>query len=236
MRTDIARAGVIAGASTLLMSTGAVTAQAQAPAASPAAVPTGGATAERSERRPRLKLRVGAKRLDVVAGRRATVRGSVRPGVAGLPVALQVSRGGAWRTIARERTSRAGRFSLADRRRATGSVRVRLRVSGARLGSRATTRGLGRLDVYRSANASWYGPGLYGNPLGCGGTLGTGTLGVAHKTLPCGTRVTFRKGSRSVRVRVIDRGPYVGGREYDLTAATAQRLGFRGHGPVLATR
>jgi rare lipoprotein A len=77
---------------------------------------------------------------------------------------------------------------------------------------------------------------LYGNPLGCGGTLGVGTLGVAHKTLPCGTKVTLRRGSRSVRVRVIDRGPYVGGREYDLTAATAQRLGFSGYGPVLVTR
>jgi rare lipoprotein A len=35
---------------------------------------------------------------------------------------------------------------------------------------------------------------------------------------------------------VIDRGPYVGGREYDLTAATAQRLGFYGHGPILVTQ
>jgi rare lipoprotein A (peptidoglycan hydrolase) len=48
--------------------------------------------------------------------------------------------------------------------------------------------------------------------------------------------VTFRRGDRSVRVPVIDRGPYVGGREYDLTAATARRLGFQGHGGVLTTR
>ena len=95
---------------------------------------------------------------------------------------------------------------------------------------------IGRLNVYRYAYASWYGPGLYGNPLGCGGTLGAGTLGVAHKTLPCGTKVTFRHGGRAVRVPVIDRGPYVGGREYDLTAATAQRLGFHGHGAILTTR
>jgi rare lipoprotein A len=38
--------------------------------------------------------------------------------------------------------------------------------------------------------------------------LTAGTLGVAHKTLPCGTRVTLRKGHRIVRVRVVDRGPY----------------------------
>jgi rare lipoprotein A (peptidoglycan hydrolase) len=47
--------------------------------------------------------------------------------------------------------------------------------------------------------------------------------------------VTFKRGKRSVRVPVIDRGPYVGGREYDLTAATAARLGFHGHGGILTT-
>ena len=182
------------------------------------------------------RLRIARRRLDVVAGRRASVRGSVRPGVRGQAVALQIRVPAGWRTIARNRTDPAGRFSLGDRRRRPGSTAVRVRVSGRRAGVGSGTRALGRLDVYRSANASWYGPGLFGNRLGCGGTLRVGTLGVAHKTLPCGTQVTFRKGSRSVRVRVIDRGPYVGGREYDLTAATARRLGFRGHGSVLATR
>ena len=88
----------------------------------------------------------------------------------------------------------------------------------------AGERRIGRLNVFRSTYASWYGPGLYGNRTGCGGTLSSGRLGVAHKSLPCGTMVTFRHGRRSVRVPVIDRGPYVGEREYDLTAATAQRL------------
>jgi rare lipoprotein A len=46
----------------------------------------------------------------------------------------------------------------------------------------------------------------------------------------------LRHGRRSERVPVIDRGPYAGGREYDLTAATAQRLRFRGHGELLTTR
>ena len=77
------------------------------------------------------------------------------------------------------------------------------------------------------------GPGSTATATGCGGTLGAGRLGVAHKSLPCGTMVTFKRGDRSVRVPVIDRGPYVGGREYDLTAATAQRLGFEGHGAIL---
>jgi rare lipoprotein A len=97
-------------------------------------------------------------------------------------------------------------------------------------------RPLGRLNVYRAAYASWYGPGLYGNHLGCGGTLSPGRIGVAHKSLPCGSKLTLRHGARTVRVRVIDRGPYVGGREFDLTEATAQRLRFSGHGSILSTR
>ena len=71
--------------------------------------------------------------------------------------------------------------------------------------------------MYRHALASWYGPGLYGNQLGCGGRLGTSQLGVAHKSLPCGTKVTLRHHGRVVRVPVIDRGPYSGAREFDLT-------------------
>ena len=91
--------------------------------------------------------------------------------------------------------------------------------------------------MYRWSYASWYGPGLYGNRTACGQTLGYGTRGVAHKSLPCGAKVTFKKGEREVTVRVIDRGPFVGGREYDLTEATAQKLHFGvGHGPVLVTR
>ena len=89
--------------------------------------------------------------------------------------------------------------------------------------------------MYRTAHASWYGPGLYGGHLGCGGTLDAGDLGVAHKSLPCGTKVTLRHHGRVVRVPVIDRGPYVAGREYDLTEATAQRLKFRGHGAIQST-
>ena len=49
-----------------------------------------------------------------------------------------------------------------------------------------------RVNVYRPAAASYYGPGLYGGALACGGTLTPGKLGVANKTLPCGTRVTLR--------------------------------------------
>ena len=68
----------------------------------------------------------------------------------------------------------------------------------------------------------------YGGPLACGGRLARERLGVAHKSAPCGALITFRYGGRVVRVPVIDRGPYIDGREWDLTGATAQVLGFPG--------
>jgi rare lipoprotein A (peptidoglycan hydrolase) len=92
------------------------------------------------------------------------------------------------------------------------------------------------LTSYRQAGASYYGPGLYGNGVACGGTLTPGTMGVANKTLPCGAKVKLRYHGRSVTVPVIDRGPYVAGRDYDLTEAVKNRLGFPGVGTVLANR
>jgi rare lipoprotein A len=195
-----------------------------------------GGPAQSAERRVTVTTRVGVakRRLHIRAGRRTTVAGSVRPAAVRSRVALQIRRGKGWRTIDTDRTGARGRYVLRDRVRSTMSAPVRV-VARGRDGLASARRKLGRLNVYRVAYASWYGPGLYGNVLGCGGTLSAGQLGVAHKTLPCGTMVTFRHAGRSVRVPVIDRGPYVGGREFDLTAATASRIGFSGHGSVLVT-
>jgi hypothetical protein len=176
-----------------------------------------------------------ARRLHIRQGGRALVAGVVDPAVAGLPVALQIRGRRGWRTIDRGRTRDGGAFRLRDRRHRAMSARIRVAVAGHD-GLAPSRRPVGRLNVYRFAHASWYGPGLYGGHLACGGTLTAGTLGVANKFLPCGTKVTLRHGRRTVRVRVIDRGPYVAGREYDLTSATAQRLRFRGHGAILVTR
>lgn len=85
--------------------------------------------------------------------------------------------------------------------------------------------------VLRPALASWYGPSLWGNPLGCGGTLWPATRGVAHKTLPCGTRLRICA-RRCRSTRVIDRGPYVGNREFDLTMRFAAAVGFGGVGVI----
>ena len=80
--------------------------------------------------------------------------------------------------------------------------------------TKAIVRETWRLDP----EISWYGPGFYGNRTACGVVvLQRETIGVAHRTLPCGTRVTFRYNGKTVVTRVIDRGPYVAGRIFDLT-------------------
>jgi rare lipoprotein A len=169
---------------------------------------------------------IAHRRLNVVAGRRALVRGHVEAAGGGRQVALQRRSGTRWHTIDRARTTPGGAFAFRFRPQEPGSALVRVRAGAER-------ERVGRLNVYRRAQASWYGPGLYGGRLGCGGTLTPGTLGVANKSLPCGTKVTLRHGGRTVRVPVVDRGPYVAGREYDLTAATRSKLGFDGVGSVL---
>jgi rare lipoprotein A (peptidoglycan hydrolase) len=85
---------------------------------------------------------------------------------------------------------------------------------------------------YRRATASWYGPGFYGHRTACGRTLTPSTPGVANKHLPCGAKVTLHYRGQTATVPVIDRGPYVAGREFDLTARTKRSLHFGSTGTV----
>lgn len=181
------------------------------------------------------KLATSHSRLHVLAGRTASFKGVLAPARAGRTVRLQVRRGSRWHNLASTRTRANGRFALRYRAKHTMSAVVRVRFAGDTLNT-SVSRRPGRLAVYRTGGASWYGPGFYGGHLACGGTLQPGTLGVANKTLPCGTKVTFRYHGRSITVPVIDRGPYVGGRDWDLTGATARRLGFSGTGTVWSTK
>jgi len=75
-------------------------------------------------------------------------------------------------------------------------------------------------------NVSWYGPGFIGSGTACGQTYTKTLMGVAHRTLPCGTLVTFRNpaNGRQVTVPVIDRGPYVSGRQWDLSRGLCDYL------------
>jgi rare lipoprotein A (peptidoglycan hydrolase) len=82
--------------------------------------------------------------------------------------------------------------------------------------------------------ASWYGPGFYENRLPCWPWLTSNglpiqflpdTWGVAHKTLPCGTMLVLTHGANTITVPVVDRGPYVVGREIDMSPRIKAALG-----------
>lgn len=169
---------------------------------------------------------------NVLAGNGLAVRGKVRP--SGRRRVKLVFRGpdGGVRGVT---TKANGTFALRWRPGRTGTYAVRAYRSHSRH-LRASHSAARRLTTYRLAGASYYGPGLYGNGVACGGTLMPGTIGVAHKTLPCGTKVKLRYHGRTVTAPVIDRGPYVAGRDYDLTEAVKVRLGFPGVGTVMASR
>ena len=95
-----------------------------------------------------------------------------------------------------------------------------LRVDGV-VGKRTRRKVVHTMD--RSV-ATWYGPGFYGKRTACGRTLHRDTVGIAHRRLPCGTKVTLKNGAHYVRARVIDRGPFTRGVRWDLTRRTAKKL------------
>jgi rare lipoprotein A len=172
-------------------------------------------------------------RRNIVVGHTALVSGKLQPGLKGHVVRLQRRTPKGWATIDRALTRVGGAFRFSFTPRSIGTLNLRVQFPGDK-GARKARRAAGRLNVFRHAHASWYS--LYGNRTACGQTLGYGTLGVAHKALPCGTKLTLRYRGRSVRVRVIDRGPFVAGREFDLTAATKRTLDFGDLGTVLVNR
>ncbi|HEY1360452.1 MAG TPA: septal ring lytic transglycosylase RlpA family protein [Thermoleophilaceae bacterium] len=173
---------------------------------------------------------------NVNIGRSARVRGSLKPGLRGRTVRLQLRSHGGWKTVDRARTGSGGRFNASWNASRPGSYRLRLRFSGDS-SNLAVSRGLrGRTNVYRPGAASWYGPGFYGGHTACGYTLDASVKGVANKSLPCGSKVRFRYHGRTTVATVIDRGPYSGSREWDLTPATKEALGFGSTGTVWSTR
>lgn len=174
-------------------------------------------------------VRVTARRISVLGGHAVHVRGRLLPAVGGRKVRLEALQNGAWHTLATARTGSAGRFALRYVAGDPGQKRLRVRFAGDQLNGRSTAHA-GQMTTYRQAGASWYNDG--GNTA-CGFHA---QYGVANRTLPCGTKVAFRYGGRSVTATVDDRGPYVGGRDWDLSQTTAGALGFGGVDEVWSSR
>jgi hypothetical protein len=178
----------------------------------------------------RAALSTGARKRSADVGAATTVKGRLRPAGAGRVVRLQ-ARGthGHWRTVAKGRTARTGRFAIRYAPTRTGSQSLRVAFRGDRANS-SVHRSAGSLDTWRWSFASRYD--IYGGAVACGGSLGYNDMTVAHKSLPCGTKVTIKYHGRTAHATVRDRGPYVGGREFDLAGAVARKLHFDGIGSI----
>jgi hypothetical protein len=159
------------------------------------------------------------------------------PGDAGKTVEIERSghqTGGLWQNTTHATVSGNGTFTARWPANHIGrfAVRAVLVPAGARsadaIPRTANTTASMTITVYRSAIATLYGPGFYGQRTACGEKLTKTTVGVANRTLKCGTKVSIYWGGRTLVVPVIDRGPYANGADWDLTLATGQAMGMDG--------
>ncbi len=192
-------------------------------------------TTAKAPRRVRPEIRVTTARAAGLVGNRAVYAGRIVGARKGDRVRLDLRGKRSWSPVATARVSSNGRFRVAKEISAVGDRAARVRVVASEHVKSAHRR-VKRVHGFRKAHASYFGPGLYGSALACGGRLSPSTKGVAHKTLPCGSRVTLRYGGRQVTTRVVDRGPYIAGRDWDLTTATRNQLGFGDVGQVWVDR
>ena len=89
----------------------------------------------------------------------------------------------------------------------------------------------------RTMVASYYANVLEGNPTASGDPYRPGRYTAAHKSLPLGTELRVAHGGEAVEVVVNDRGPFVAGRDIDLSLAAAEEIGLTtpGTAPVRVT-
>jgi rare lipoprotein A len=195
----------------------------QTGATSPTASPTAGGS---------LKAGRGA-----LLGRWQRVAGTLQGAGSGQDLLLQRSdsRSG-WVTVARGRTSARGGFAVRWRPDRIGRFTLRAVPSGTAVASATDSLPTTPTTVYSAAIATQYGRGSYGSRTACGTILRPGTIGVAHRTLPCGTLVEFYWRGATIKAPVIDRGPYANGATWDLTDAAARVLRFNGLSYVGAIR
>jgi rare lipoprotein A len=174
------------------------------------------------------KVKVRRREINVAGSHTVQVRGRLLPGAAGHEVELEGLRGG-WHELAHARTNATGAFDLRFAPHTLGHERLRVWFGGNSSLSKASSAA-GALTVYEQTVASWYEDG---GQTACGFHA---RYGVANLSLPCGTHVSFMNDGHTVNAVVDDRGPYVGGRDFDLNQNTAGALGFAGVGAVWSTK
>jgi hypothetical protein len=157
-----------------------------------------------------------------------TVTGSLPAGDAGTTVEIEIwgsKTSWIWQPVATALVAGDGTFSGVWPTNHIGRFSIRAVVGSA--GSAITSAGVPTVSVtvYRPSVATLYGPGFYGRRTACGVVLRRTTIGLANRTLPCGTPVAIYYQGRTLVVPVIDRGPYAHGADWDLTMATGRAIG-----------
>ena len=167
-----------------------------------------------------------------IVGQPMTFAGSLGSGSSGTRVVVQVRVGAAgWHTVATSAAGAGGGFTAAWTTSLPGRFAVRAVASGGAVAAATNTAAAvitTTATVYRRAIATWYD--LRGRTGACGVKITASTLGLAHKTLPCGSRVDVTFGGHTLNLPVIDRGPFARGVSYDLTRAASDRLGMTATG------
>jgi rare lipoprotein A len=175
------------------------------------------------------RFKVAHRSRDVLGGDPVVIAGRLIPARAHRKVRLESHHAAGWRPLASDRTDARGAFALRFAADSGFQRRLRVRFYGDHVNGRAKAPA-GWLTVYHQSVASWYNDAA---GTACGFHAG---LGVANKSLPCGTKVRFRYGGRSVTATVDDRGPFIPGRTWDFNQNVAAALHFGGVGTVWATR
>jgi rare lipoprotein A len=169
-------------------------------------------------------------RASAILRKTLTFTGSV-PSAAGKTIEIQRSgheTSWTWANTVHATVASDGSFTATWTANHIGRFAMRAVLASAGNASSASVTPSLTTTVYRPSRASWYGPGMYGTRTACGTKLTQSTIGVANKTLPCGMHVAIYYHGQTLTVPVIDHGPYVAGRDWDLTAATARALGIDG--------
>ena len=174
------------------------------------------------------KINLAAQTASQAGSRWSPISGKLLPAVSGRVVRLEGLSHGRWHLLSKVRTGGRGGFGLRANGASPGQ-QLRVRFRGDSLNTHVR-KDAGKTIAFHETIASWYNDG--GNTA-CGFHA---FYSVPDKSLPCGTKVVFRNGSREVTATVDDRGPFVGGRTWDLNQNTAAALGFGGVGSVLSSR
>jgi rare lipoprotein A len=121
-----------------------------------------------------------------------------------------------------------GSFKVTWKTNHIGRFQIRALIVRSGSASSASAAPTLTVTVYRNSLATLYGPGFYGHRTACGQRLRKGTIGVASRTLRCGSKVAVLYRGHTMIVPVIDRGPYANHADWDLTMATGKALGLSG--------